>query len=125
MILAMSPEDPSTKGIVGAFGEYLMKNAFDVAIADTRLVLGGTAASPSARDLHARLGGLTDDQRLAVEHLARDAVVSALHGLLHVLSHDEQRIKLIFDGEDVAAASDGLHGDLFAWMRHLSGFPHD
>jgi hypothetical protein len=25
----------------------------------------------------------------------------------------------------VAQASDGLHGDLFIWMRDLNEFPHD
>lgn len=121
----MSQQDPSTTGVVGAFGEYLMRNAYDVAIADTRNLLEGTAASAAAQDLHARLGSLTDDQRQAVAEVARDAVVSALHGLLHSLSHDKQRISLTFDGADIAAASDGLHGDLFVWMRDLSAYPHD
>ncbi len=116
----MSQSEPSLSGVVGAFGEYLMKTAYDVAIRDTRLVLNGGGASDQAKALHARLASLSDDERLAVAEVGRQAVVSALHGLLHGLSHDEDRIALTFDGENVAAASDGLHGDLFRWIDELS-----
>ena len=116
----MPQSDPSLSGVVGAFGDYLMKAAYDVAVSDTRMVLNGEGASEQARTLHARLASLADDERRAAAELARQAVVSALHGLLHGLSHDEDRIVLTFDGENVAAASDGLHGDLFRWIDELS-----
>ena len=114
-----------TTGAMGAFGSYLMSRAYDVAVEDTRRILDGTAASPQERELHQRLTPLTEDQKEAAAQLARQAVVSALHGLLHGLSHDEERICITFDGENVAEHSDGLHGDLFIWMRDLSAFPHD
>jgi hypothetical protein len=89
------------------------------------MVLEGTAAAPHQRRLHDRLLTLSEDQAQAVAELARGAVISALHGLLHGLSHDDDRIRLLFDGEDVAQASDGLHGDLFTWLRDLSEFPYE
>ena len=49
-------------------------------------------------------------------------MLTALHGLLHGVSHDEDRIRVTFEGRDVAQLSDGLHGDLFAWIGELSAF---
>jgi hypothetical protein len=114
-----------TGGALGAFGSYLMSTAYDVAIRDTERVLRGQGKDARSLALHERLGSLSEDERAAVRALARQAVISALHGLLHGLSIDEDRIRLLFDGEDVARASDGLHGDLFIWMRDLSEFPYD
>lgn len=114
-----------TSGAVGAFGSYLMSVAYDVAIKDTNLTLSGQGTGAKSRALHERLKALSDDEKAAAHELAHRAVVSALHGLLHGLSHDEDRIRLVFDGEDVAQASDGLHGDLFLWMRDVSEFPYD
>ena len=114
-----------TSGAIGAFGGYLMSQAYDEAIRDTQRVLSGNAAGPKGRRLHERLKALTEDQRQAAAQLARDAVISALHGLLHGLSHDQNQVRLLFGGEDVAQASDGLHGDLFIWIRDLSEFPYD
>jgi hypothetical protein len=114
-----------TSGAIGAFGRYLMSTAYDVATEDTNRVLSGQRSDANARALHERLKELSEDEKAAAQELARQAVVSALHGLLHGLSHDDDRIRLLFDGEDVAQASDGLHGDLFVWMRDLSEFPYD
>jgi hypothetical protein len=128
---AMNNGDPSeydrriTSGAIGAFGSYLMSTAYDVAIRDTNRVLSGHGRDARGRALHKRLKRLSDDEMAAARELARRRAVSALHGLLHGLSHDEERIQLIFDGEDVARSSDGLHGDLFTWMRDLSEFPFD
>jgi len=112
-----------TSGAAGAFGSYLMSAAYDVAIRDTNRIVSGEGRDAKSRALHARLESLSEDEKAAAQELARHGVVSALHGLLHGLSHDEDRIRLLFDGEDVARASDGLHGDLFIWMRDLSEFP--
>jgi hypothetical protein len=114
-----------TNGAVGAFGSYVMSVAYDVAIKDTDQLLTGQAKDAKSRGLYERLERLSTDEKEAAHEVARQAVVSALHGLLHGLSHDEDRIRLVFDGEDVAQASDGLHGDLFVWMRDLSEFPYD
>ena len=107
------------------FGQYLMTNAYDVAIRQTEWVFTGHGKGPRSRALHERLKGLSADEKAAAQELVREAVIDALHGLLHGLSHDEERIQLFFDGEDVAQQSDGLHGDLFVWMRDLSAYPED
>ena len=48
-----------------------------------------------------------------------------MHGLLLGLPHDEDQVRLLSAGEDVAQASDGVHRDLFVWIRDLSAFGHD
>ena len=114
-----------TTGALGDFGRYLMSQTFDVAVRGTDSVLSGSARAPDAQQLHVRLSDLTEDQQDAVRELTRDAVIEALHGLLHGLSHDEDQIRLLYKGVDVAAESDGLHGDLFFWMRDLSETHYD
>jgi hypothetical protein len=53
--------------------------------------------------------------------LIKDALVSCLHDLLHGVSHDRDRVRVLFDGHDVGDISDGLQGDLFAWLQEYSG----
>jgi hypothetical protein len=114
-----------TTGTMGAFGRYLMERTFDQGVWCTDLVLNGEPASAAQRTLSERLRDLTVDERHAVAELTRDALIAALHGLLHGLSHDEDQIRLLVNGVDVAAASDGLHGDLFTWLREASKYPYD
>src|SRR4051794_10098837 len=102
-----------------AFGAYLMQRTFDEAMWSVELILDGEPAAPENQRLKARLSGLSPDERQAAKKLARDGVIVALHGL----SHDEERIRLLFDGLDVATSSDGLQGDLFTWLRELSRYP--
>jgi hypothetical protein len=73
--------------------------------------------------LSERLAVLYRDEREAVMQLVQDALVASLHGFLHGLSHDADSIRLLFDGHDVAKESDGLHADLFLFIRLLSEYP--
>jgi hypothetical protein len=129
----MEPEDERANpyyarmmaGPVGHFGAYLMQRAFDPAMAAAIRTLDGTAPAPRDRRLHERLSELTSDERAAVIEVARASVIEALHGLLHGMSNDTGRIQLEFEGENLAEISDGLHGDLFDWLRDLSKHPYD
>jgi hypothetical protein len=71
-----------------------------------------------------RLSELTSDERPAIIEVTRASIIEALHGLLHGVSHDTERIRLQFDGQDLAEISDGLHSDLFVWLRDLSKHPY-
>jgi hypothetical protein len=46
-------------------------------------------------------------------------------GLLHGIYHDEDLIRVEFENHDVREGSDGLHGDLFMWLRNVSKYPYD
>lgn len=112
-------------GPVGHFGAYLMECCFDEGMDSALGTLEGKWKSDESMALTRRLASLSADQREAVVALVRDSLIAALHGLLHGLSHDEDRIRLLFDGHDVASESDGLQGDLFDWLRDLSRHPFD
>lgn len=112
-------------GAVGRFGAYLMERAFDVGMDAATGTLGARWRSEEMQALGRRLAGLAVDEREAVVELVRESLVAALHGFLHGVSHDEDRIRLVFEGHDLAPESDGLHGDLFWWLRDLSRYPPD
>lgn len=112
-------------GAVGAFGKYLMERSYDEGMRHAEWTLDGKWNAEELRQLHSELANLTPAERRAVMELVRASLISALHGLLHGLSHDEDRIRLLFEGHDVSAESDGLHGDLFLFLRTLSAYPYD
>lgn len=113
------------EGAVGRFGKYLMERSYDEGMRDAEWTLAGRWRAKDKQDLAQRLERLSVDQREAVMEVARGALIAALHGLLHGLSHDEERIRLLFEEHDVAQESDGLHGDLFLFLRRLSEYPYD
>lgn len=112
-------------GAVGAFGKYLMERSYDEGMRHAEWTLDGKWRAKDLRRLHSQLANLTPEERVAVFKLVRGSLISALHGLLHGLSHDEDRIRLLFEGHDVSAESDGLHGDLFLFLRALSAYPYE
>jgi hypothetical protein len=112
-------------GPVGAFGKYLMERSYDEGMRSAEWTLDGRRRAEAHRRLTERLVRLDPDEREAAIELVRLALIDSLHGLLHGLSHDTASIRLIFDGHDVAEESDGLHGDLFLFLRLLSAYPYD
>jgi hypothetical protein len=112
-------------GPVGNFGRYLMERAYDTGMRSAEGTLSGHWKSARAQELTHRLAGLSADEQDAVMAVVRGALIAALHGLLHGLSHDEKEIQLLFEGHNVAQESDGLHGDLFLFLRLLSAYPCD
>src|SRR4051794_25510425 len=103
------PEDDLTAydravldGVVGRFGRYLMDRSYDVGVRSAEGTLAGQWKARNHQELARRLEGLTEDERAAVTALARDALVAALHGLLHGVSHDQTLIQVFFEGQDIA-----------------------
>jgi hypothetical protein len=105
---------------VDAFGGYVIERSYEPGLASATAVLDGRRRDTKRQNLHRRLQGLTIDERLAVLDLIKDALVSCLHDLLHGVSHDGDRVRVLFDGHDVGAISDGLQGDLFVWLQEYS-----
>ncbi len=114
-----SYDDQLINGPTGRFLRYLLVRSYARPLRDAAAVLEGTAAGPEAKVLHEALSTLTVEQRQAISALVKDALEGSIHNFLHALSHDQDQIRLLFDGEDVAEHSDGLHGDLFIWLDHF------
>jgi hypothetical protein len=112
-------------GPVGGFGKYLMERSYDEGMRSAEWTLAGRWRVEYRKRLTERLARLEQDERDAVLEIVRTALVDSLHGLLHGIAHDGDRIRLLFEGHDVAAESDGLHGDLFLFLRLLSAYPYD
>jgi hypothetical protein len=112
-------------GSRGRFGTYLMERSFDPGMWMATALLEGKLRAASDQALSKRLSALSADEREAVLAVARKCLIAALHGLMHGLSNDEALIQIVFEGDDMAKDSDGLHGDLFWWLRDLSKYPYD
>jgi hypothetical protein len=106
-----------------AFGRYLIERSYEPGLASAKGVLDGRWRDTNSQNLHRRVQGLTIDQRQAVLDLIKQALVSCLHDLLQGVSHDRDRVRMLFDDHDVGDISDGLQGDLFAWLQAYSGDP--
>jgi hypothetical protein len=113
------------QGPVGRFGAYMMKRSFDVGMDHAIRTLDGKWRTEETQAVTRRLRGLSPEQRAAVVDLVHHALIAALHGFLHGLSHNEKTIRLLFEEHDVARESDGLHGDMFWWLRDLSTYPYE
>ena len=113
------------QGPVGRFGAYLMERSFDEGMNNAIRTLDGRLHAKENLALTARLRRLSGEQREAALELVRDALIAALHGFLHGVSHDEATIRVLFEGHDIASESDGLHADLFCWLRDLSRFAYE
>lgn len=112
-------------GPVGAFGRYLMERSYEEGMRSAEGTLEGRSRAAHRLRLTRRLEALDPKQRDAVLLLVQQALVDALHGLLHGLSNDPDSIRLQFDGHDVAEESDGLHGDLFLFLRLLTEYSYE
>ena len=106
-----------------AFGRYVIERSYEPGLAYAKGVLVGHWRDAESQDLHGRLQGLDIDQQQAVVGLVKRALVSCLHDLLYGVSHDREHVRVLFDGHDVGDISDGLQGDLFAWLQEYSDDP--
>ena len=113
------------EGARGRFARYFVERTYDSGMASALGTLEGRWKAPSLQELQAKCASLSREQRQVVIEVVQDALIAAAHGFLHGLSQDEDLIQLLFEGEDMAAESDGLQGDFFWWLRDLSRYPLD
>jgi hypothetical protein len=106
-----------------ALGRSIVERAYEPAFDYARGELVGRWRSARSLDLQRVLATLDAAQREAAFDLSKAAVITALHGLLHGVSHGAPRVRLLWDGADVGEISDGLQGDLFAWLEEFSSDP--
>ncbi|HEY1379830.1 MAG TPA: hypothetical protein VGF55_23710 [Gemmataceae bacterium] len=82
--------------------------------------------APGLKALQADLGRLTTEQRAIVRRCVIAAVDSGLHDFLFALGEEHDAgtgIAVVVDGQDIAAQSDGLHGEPYGdkgWFARFS-----
>jgi hypothetical protein len=116
---------------VEKFGEFVVRKLRDPAIDNADGLLTSRWKSPASQDLQARLAELTDAQRDLVRRVVINAIDGGIHDFLFALDEikdAEQDITVMVDGKDVAALSDGLHGEPYSdegWFARFSQYgPH-
>jgi len=110
------------------FGRLVMETLRDRAFETADMILSGDSKAPSLATLQAGLARLDDGERELARRLVRIVLDSAIHDFLfalHELHEADRPILLLADGEDVAASSDGLHGEAFGdtgWQSRFSRY---
>ena len=111
------------------FGEFITVHLRDNALLDAEVLLEGKAKAPGLQVLQDALSGLGENEKEVVRQMVEHSVTTGLHDFLFAIqeeSENEGRIRVTVDGEDVAALSDGIHGEIFGddgWMARYSEFP--
>lgn len=115
------------------FGEFVMAKFRDAAIDHVDALLAAHWKAPRLQSLQNDLRCLTPEQRAVVRRCVIEDVDGGLHDFLFALGeeHDSgDAIVVLVDGENVAAQSDGLHGEPYTdegWFGRFSkhGVPPD
>ena len=115
------------------FDEFLMSKFRDPAIDRADAVLDAHLQAPGLQSLQNDLRQLSPEQRALVRRCVIEAIDGGLHDFLFALSeeHDaDNAIVVLVDGQNVAAQSDGLHGEPYTdegWFGRFSkhGVPPD
>lgn len=115
--------DPLSK-----FGQFLMANLRDPGIEYYDHLAKKHWKAPGLQKLQHDLDKLADDQKATVRRCVVSAIDHALHDFLfklHEIADFDNDIQVHVDGQNIAAISDGLAGELFSdegWMAKYSNY---
>ncbi len=110
------------------FGQFVIKNFRDRAIEQSNMLLEGRLKSPDLQEVQSRIAQLEDNQKELIRETLRDTIDTALHDILFAFqeAYDlDQGIEVLVDGENVAAVSGMLNGEIFGpenWIEKYSEF---
>eukprot|EP00456_Euglypha_rotunda_P062006 TRINITY_DN51_c3_g3_i1.p1 TRINITY_DN51_c3_g3~~TRINITY_DN51_c3_g3_i1.p1 ORF type:complete len:169 (+),score=22.40 TRINITY_DN51_c3_g3_i1:905-1411(+) len=115
------------------FGAFLMAKLRDAAIDHADALLAAHWKAPGLQSLQNELRQLSPEQRAVVRRCVIEAVDGGLHDFLFALGEEYDSggaIAVVVDGQNVAAQSDGLHGEPYTedgWFGRFSkhGVPPD
>jgi hypothetical protein len=118
---------------VGELGELLMKRLRDRGIDYADALLASKWKAPSLEKIQRDLQALSPEQQSLVRRTVMSAMDHAVHDFLFALQEQHENdghVAVVVGGENVAAKSDGLHGELFGdagWFARFSahGEPRD
>lgn len=109
------------------FGAFFVENLRDNLIEKAEMHFDGAWKKPS--DLQKKISKLSDKEKALMREFVERLTVTAMHDLLFAFQEENTRggtIKILADGEDLAANSDGLQGEIFGndgWIARFSKFP--
>jgi hypothetical protein len=110
------------------FGSFIVRNLHDSALHRGERLLAGNSRAPTDYQLQSALHTLSSHQRAAVRELLSSSVRTAMHDFLFALQEQADsgdRISVTVRGEDIIAASDGIHGEAYGedgWFARFSSF---
>ncbi len=113
---------------VDKFGALVVNKLRDAAIEHYDGLASQRWKAPALQQLQSDLASLSPDQRAVVRRCVISAIDSGMHDFLFgiVEQHDDdESIHLLVDGHDVAALSDGLHGEQFTddgWIAKFGAY---
>lgn len=108
------------------FGAFLVAKLRDAAIDCADALLSAHSKAPGLQSLQADLSRLTAEQRAVVRRCVVDAIDGGIHDFLFALGEEydnDSSIAIIVDGQNIAAQSDGLHGEPYideGWYARFS-----
>lgn len=121
-------DDPETSSLSRAalahFGREIIKSARDWTIREMDALVDGTSASPMSAPIREEIAKAGPEAQALVKKLIPKIVDTTLHYVMWMFEHPTHHgIRLsvtLPDGEtcpDLSAISDGLAGDLIAWIE--------
>lgn len=114
------------KSPLDKFGQFLMQRLRDRAYVHLDGLLDGHWKAPALKKLQRDLRKLDPDQQAILRRALVSSIDSAIHDFLFAIQEvhdDDGSIAIEVDGKNVAALSDGLHGELFTddgWFARFS-----
>lgn len=109
------------------FGEVLMQQVRDAAIAHWKMVVDGKMKDESSKQIFAKIKQAKLDKEVLSEIISK-TVDTCLHNFLWMLEQEEENVIVSVSHEDitvsnVAEESDGLAGELYGnngWIKRFS-----
>ena len=109
-------------------GMLVMKGLRDRCLHHFDQLAGGQWRAPALQRLQRDLGSLSEEHRAVARRCLVASVDSAIHDFLFRLQESAEtgaEVKLLVDGQDVVALSDGIHGEPFGpdgWQARFSDY---
>ena len=109
-------------------GEFLMKHFRDNALSKLDALIEGKLNAPGLLSLQSSIVSLEDEEKEILKKACIESLDSGLHDFLFALqeaSNNNENIKFLVNGKNIAELSDGLQGELFTedgWFSKYSAY---